>query len=225
MLFQNLSYTPLPVSLERYGWPRLDGMGIAELFDTLVSRGWRLDSDCRRGPQSIRFKTTALYYISAFVKDPPSFDSSGRAIGHTKVGEIQFPSAAPRDAALLVALGKIALVWWSATGDDFDVTASGLGSTPIRCSALPTELVHKLCSAAAKLQTAMAKNVIYTKYAGKVMGNYDIKCVRHILDETDVELLRALDLEKYWEDIELAYAHFMKATGERPGTVRENPFE
>ena len=71
----------------------------------------------------------------------------------------------------------------------------------------------------------MAKNIIYTKYAGKIMGNYDIKCVRHILDETDVELLRAVDLEKYWEDIELAYAHFMKATGERPGTVRENPFE
>jgi len=225
MLFQSIDYTRLPVGLERYGWPRLDGVGIAELFDSLVSRGWRLDADCRRGSHSIRFKTTALYYISAFVNDPPSFDSSGRAIGHTKVGEIQFPSATTRDSALLVSLGKVALLWWAATGDDFDVTSSGLGSTPIRCSALPEELNHILRSAAAKLQTAMAKNIIYTKYAGKIMGNYDIKCVRHILDETDFELLRALGLEKYWDDIELAYAHFMKATGERPGTVRENPFE
>ena len=224
MLFQSIAYTTLPVSLERYGWPRLDGAGIAELFDALVSRGWRLDADCSGGSHLIRFKTTALYYISAFVNDPPSFDDSGRSIDHTKVGQLRFSSAEVRDSALFVALGKIALLWWAATGDDFDVTASGLGSTPIRCSALPSQLNNTLCSAASKLQSAMAKNIIYTKYAGKVMGNYDIKCVRHIIDTTDMEFLKAMELEKYWQDIEVAYAHFMKATGERPGTVRENPF-
>lgn len=69
----------------------------------------------------------------------------------------------------------------------------------------------------------MAKNVIYTKYAGKWMGNYDIKCVRHITDMTDRDLLKALGLEHHWDDVELAYANFMKATGERPGTLRESP--
>lgn len=224
MLFQSISYTTLPASLERYGWPRLDGKGIAELFDILVSRGWRLDADCRPGSHHIRFKTTALYYVSAFVTDPPSFDDSGRAIDHTKVGALRFSSSSARDSALVVALGKIALSWWAATSDDFDVTSSGLGSTPIRCSALPTQLNNFLKSAAVELQKEMSKNVIYTRYAGKIMGNYDIKCVRHIIDELDIEILRGLGLEKHWEDIELAYAHFMKATGERPGTVRENPF-
>ena len=224
MLFQSITYTPLPVSLQGYGWPRLDGPGIAQLFNALVARGWRLDADCCRGSDTIRFKGIALYYISAFVKDPPILNSSGGQIEHTGVGELRFSSAEIRDVALILALGKIALVWWAATGDDFHVTASGLGSTPLQCSALPGELNTILSSAAYRIQRAMDKNIIYTKYAGKIMGNYDIKCVRDILDETDILLLKALNLEDHWEDIELAYAHFMKATGERHGTVRDNPF-
>lgn len=31
----------------------------------------------------------------------------------------------------------------------------------------------------------MRDNVIYTKCAGKYMGNYDIKCIRHLTDQAD----------------------------------------
>lgn len=67
-------------------------------------------------------------------------------------------------------------------------------------------------------------NIIYTKYAGKWIGNYDMKMVRDLTDEADVLTLDALGLSHYWDSIELAYARFMKMTGERPGTVRESPF-
>jgi len=222
-LFQTIEYTSLPVVLERYGWPRLDSAGIGKLFESLALRGWRLDSDCGRGNHSLRFKTTALYYISAFVDDPPSYDKSGSDIDHTKVGALRFTAADTRDSALVVALSKLALLWWASTGDDFDVTGAGLGSTPIRVSALPQTLQLSFRTLAKKLRSEMAKNVIYTKYAGKWMGNYDVKEVRLLTDTADMSLLKALALEHHWDDVELAYSHFMKATGERPGTVREKP--
>ncbi len=222
-LFQTIEYASLPVVLERYGWPRLDSAGIGNLFESLALRGWRLDSDCGRGNHSLRFKTTALYYISAFVHDPPSYDESGSDIDHTKVGTLRFTAADTRDGALVVALSKLALLWWASTGDDFDVTAAGLGSTPIRVSALPQTLQLCFRTLAKQLQSEMARNVIYTRYAGKWMGNYDVKEVRSLTDTADMALLKALALEHHWDDLELAYYRFLKATGERPGTLRAKP--
>lgn len=117
----------------------------------------------------------------------------------------------------------MAVLWWAATGDDFDVTGAGLGSTPIDASQLPAEFRRKLADLSQEITASIAKNIIYTKYAGKWMGNYDIKFLRGMTHRSDRLLLHAYGLEGYWEDIQLAYARLMKATGERPGTVREIP--
>jgi len=223
MLFQSISYTALPSALEQFGWPRLDSPGLADMFDKLVSRGNRLDALAGRGDHHLRYKTTALYYVSAFTTDPPSLDAFGKPIEQTKIGSLHFREDGARDLSLVVALGKIALLWWAATGDDFDVTAAGLGSTPVDANKLPTEVQHRLIILAQEMKAAMAENVIYTKYAGKWMGNYDVKYIRDLTDISDKLILELNDLQGYWEDIELAYARFMKATGERPGTVREVP--
>jgi hypothetical protein len=44
-----------------------------------------------------------------------------------------------------------------------------------------------------------------------------------LTDQSDRLVLEAYGLQDHWDDIELAYAGFMKATGERPGTTREIP--
>ena len=222
-LFQHIFYTALPPLLEQFGWPRMDNPGLAELFQKLVSNGSRLDAPAGQGAHELRYKSTALYYISAFVRDPPSFDRSGEPIEHTKIGALRFPASEARDLALTVALGKLALLWWAATGDDFDVTGAGIGSTPVDATHLPMRARQELLSLAQDAQRAMTKSVIFTKYAGKWMGNYDVKCIRDITDRSDTVVLRSLGLLQYWDDIELAYARFMKMTGERPGTIREIP--
>ena len=124
---------------------------------------------------------------------------------------------------MIAALGKIALLWWAATGDDFDVTGAGLGSTPFDANQLPQAVQDRLCELADEASATLKKNLIYTKYAGKWMGNYDVKRAREITDIADLIMLREAGLEHLWEDIELASAEFMKMTGERPGTVREVP--
>jgi len=222
MLFQGITYAELPPVLQSDGWPRLDSPRMAELFGAFAEEG-RLGVVASRGSHAVRFKTTALYYISAFAFDPPSYDQHGGAIAQTKIGSIRFNSEEFRNLALSIVLSKIAVLWWTATGDDFDVTASGLGSTPVNLTKLPNKVCQRLLKLSEEIQGCLSENVIYTKYAGKWMGNYDIKYVRHLTDEVDKLILEAFGLQDYWEDLELAYSHFMKATGERPGTRREMP--
>ena len=227
VLFQSLEYATLPLSLAKSGWTRIGNSRMVDLFEALVTQGKTLKERApiaRHAKRSrIRFKTTALYYVSAFLGNPPSYDQSGRAIQHTDVGALSFSADELQEIALVLALGKIALIWWAATGDDFHVTASGLGGTPIGCDSFTDSVRSKLQGLSCEIQEAMSQNVIYTRYAGKWMGNYDIKCVRHLTDVADRLVLDTLGLGAYWDDLELEYVRFLKMTGERPGTTRSVP--
>jgi len=219
-LFESLTYTALNKVLRQFGWPRLGSPGVAALLEALVSRGGQLHRNDSHGDYDLRFKTTALYYLSVFVDDPPSYDVRGTAIPQTKVGSLNYRERLMRDRACAIALGKLGLLWWMATGDDFDVTARGLGSTPVDPHAVAGPHGTRLDTLAKQLVAEMRQHVIYTKYAGKVMGNYDVKYLRDLTDQVDQVVLASHGLEGYWEDVELAYQHFMKMTGERPGTTR-----
>lgn len=220
VLFRKIEYTQLTPRLRNHAWPRPDSADLAHLFDELLARDDRLHTSSDRGSVGLRFKSTALYYISAFAEDPPSFDDSGHAVPQTKVGCLHYGDRVSRDRAAAIALSKIALLWWAATGDDFDVTASGLGSTPISATALSPVAQSALDNLASKLLRDMHKNIIYTRYAGKVMGNYDVKQLRDTTDQVDLLLLEDTGLTRFWDAVQLGYARFMKMTGERPGTTR-----
>ena len=227
VLFQSLEYATLPLSLIKSGWTRIGNSRMGDLFEALATQEKTLAEGvpiARHAKRSqLRFKTTALYYVSAFVRDPPSYDGLGRAIRHTKVGALNFTTDERQEIALVLALGKIALIWWASTGDDFDVTASGLGGTPIGYDSFTDSGRLKLQDLSSQIQEAMSQNVIYTHYAGKWMGNYDIKCVRHLTDVADRLVLDAIGLGAYWDDLELEYVRFLKMTGERAGTTRSVP--
>ena len=80
LLFHSLEYGVLPPSLARSGWARTGNDRVAEFFAQLVDKGGTISGDNRTSKAdsyALRFKTTALYYISAFVIDPPSFDEFG----------------------------------------------------------------------------------------------------------------------------------------------------
>ena len=227
ILFQTLEYGRLPPALSRFGWVRTGNERVGELFEALVSRGDPLARDGRAPKEmpkyGLRFKTTALYFISVFFDDPPSFDYYGNQIEQTKVGSLFYSSSEEASLASALSLGKIALLWWASTGDDFDVTVSGLGRTPVGGALLPDTARDRVMGLAREIEEELQKNIMCTRYAGKWMGNYDVKTVRHLTDAVDHLVLDALGLDRYWEDLELEYVRFMKMTGERPGTTREKP--
>ena len=226
-LFHTLEYTLLPDALRELGWPRLGSERIGKLFGSLVERSNPLSPKSRKtralGAERIFFKSTALYFISAFFVPPPSFDLEGNPLTQSEVGSLVVPNGVDRDVLLALCLGKLALLWWASTGDDFHITSSGLGLTPILPKTLSEEERRSLIADALRIQEVLEKNVIYTRYAGKWMGNYDVKSVRDLTDSVDKTVLNALDLGDYWESVELEYARFFKMTGERPGTIRELP--
>ncbi len=224
VLFDNVRYVELPEELTEYGWPRLASARLGELFRRLLAlRSPIADLHDPRGSHEIRFKQIALYYISAFTEDPPAYDYDGNPVEQTGVSTIEVASA--NEGVLGAALldTKLALAWWASTGDDFHVTKSGLLSTPIGWQHLDEGIRAELLALGRELLRALPDHVIYTRYARKWMGNYDLKPVRPITDRIDRLLLRELGLDEYWDEIQLFYATFMKATGERPGTIREAP--
>jgi hypothetical protein len=177
----------------------------------------------RRHGEGFGFKNIALYYLSLFVEDPPSWSSKGKRIEQTGIDYLYFESKDERDLALILLSGRLAVWWWGINGDDFHLTKGLLMSFPISLEQV-SGMSRELVSLSKKLQKELPKHPLVTKYAGKEMGNYDMSRCRHITDESDQLILRALGLDEFWCDILLADAGLAKVTGERPGTRRSWPF-
>lgn len=204
-------------------WPRLGHPALVNFYNALMDNKERLGACVSKAGHPLGFKQTALYYVSVFIDEPPAWSATGKRVEQTKVGELRFPTLEERDIAFVLLAGRLAVWWWGATGDDFDVTQGLLTSFPIGLERIRSAW-PRLRELAAALRTEQPKHPIVTLYAGKEMGNYDMSRCRHITDEADQEVLKALGLEHYWDAILLADARLAKATGERPGTERAWPF-
>ena len=196
---------------------------MAELFDVLTAKGSTIARAASRTGASLGFKQTALYYLSVFIEEPPSWEMDGTRIPQTKVGSLYFPDERTRDIAFVLLAGRLGVWWWGTTGDDFDVTTGLLKGFPIGPDDVGS-VGDQLVALAQKLSAEQQQHPLVTKYAGKEMGNYDMSRCRHITDEADRLVLRQFDLDHLWPAVLLADASLAKVTGERPGTRREWPF-
>lgn len=223
-LFSILGYARLTERLSRDCWPRSGSDRIVAFLDALVASGARLGGRTIRGVgPRLGVKSIALYYVSAFVDWPPAFTMAGKPTPQTGIFNMNFVDVDSRDFAVAAALSKTALMWWAATSDDFHVTSSGLGSTPLDIEHVESGIRAAVLQLSTDIQKDMVNHLIFTKYAGKMMGNYDIKYLRELTDRVDMLLLEAAGLKDFWPDLQLFYDGFNKQTGERAGTVRELP--
>lgn len=204
-------------------WPRTGTLALAELYEELARSKKNLGYSTVRNGESLGFKQTALYYMSVFVEDPPSWTMAGERIPQTKIGKISFRTEQERDIAFIMLAGRLGVWWWGATGDDFDVTTGLLESFPISITQLKSTQAS-LLKLSRQLRKEQLKHPLVTKYAGKEMGNYDMSKCRHITDVSDRMILESLGLSQYWPEVLLADAGLAKVTGERPGTRRSWPF-
>ena len=136
------------------------------------------------------------------------------------MSKLRFADLQLRNAAFALSLSKLGLLWWMATSDEFDVTKSGLCSTPIPSDPV---VLTAAASFAADLQSALEENQSFYRNANKWMGNYDVRKIRHLTDLVDRLVLESLGLENYWPDLQLFYATFMKQTREAHESRRELP--
>lgn len=223
-LFETLEYVPLHGQSQAKGWPRPTSQELVAIFNTLLGTPGSLASAVRpSGRASVGFKTTALYWLSVFLNDPPSYKLDCTPTAQTKVGRLKF--AGEREALLALGLlaTKMSFVWWYCNGDDFDVTGDGLKSLPIDPLSLSADTQNLLISGAERLIGDFPNHVAFTKYAGKWMGNFVHSEMRDITDPLDQALAAELGYEQHLPALEHAYHCVYKPTGDRPGTLRVDP--
>lgn len=223
-LFETLTYTTLTQGTRLAGWVRVTGTALQTLFERLIDAPGTLGHAVRpHGASSIGFKQTCLYWLSVFLDDPPAYDLDCSRTDQTKIGRLRFEKEL--DALLAVALtaSKLAFVWWYCTGDDFDVTGDGLRSIPIDPTRLSAGTRKELVKQAERLIADFDNHMMFTKYAGKWMGNYVHSEMRDITDTIDAVLAEELNYVELLPALEHAYYCVYKPTGDRPGTLRNNP--
>jgi len=225
-LFETLTYFELPTSVEKkFGWVRLPSSEFASvLSSSLLTSGNLAAMERPRSEHSIGFKTTALYWLSVFINDPPAYHRDTlQPFPQSKVGRLRVENERAALLTLAVASSKLCFLWWGATGDDLDLTATGLKSTPVDPTRLSDDAQEKLVEAARELVADFPNHIMFTPYAGKWMGNYVLSEQRDITDRIDDVLAEELGFGEHRSAIEYAYSFIYKPTGDRPGTRRDDP--
>jgi hypothetical protein len=221
-LFETTCYEQIEDMDSGAPWAR-PGSGMVAFLDGRLEAGRSVGEAVRGFGPTLGFKQTALYYVSVFVDEPPAWMPDGERTPQTMIGWLHFVDEASRDLAYVLLAGRLATWWWGATGDDFHVTARLLKSFPIGLREM-VSVEGDLLDLAKELRVEQARHPLVTKYAGKEMGNYDMSRCRHLTDQADRLVLKALGQEDLWSQVLLADSRLAKATGERPGTRREWPF-
>lgn len=221
-LFKTTCFSQLSTVGVARPWPR-PGPGLVSFYESLTSTSSCVGNSVRKHGPSLGFKKIALYYLSVYVDEPPSWALDGTRIAQTAVGELRFANESHRDVAMVLLAGRIGTWWWAVTGDDFNVPYWVLESFPIGLEQL-TDCWTDLVLISQELREEQQSQPLVTTYDRKEMGNYDMSRCRHITDIADQLVLETLGFGQFWPEIMLADAQFAKATGERPGTRREWPF-
>jgi len=210
-LFNTLEYVPYEPVLWKHRVPKLNTARLVRAFEHLMERGRTLQALVSPRPTRhvLHFKKTAYNWLN-FCRDmPPCYDGN-RRVPHTKFGEVYFRDADTARLALLLANGKLMLIFWFAIADDFDVTHWNFGEFPSDLSLLTVEQRTALLGILPEMEEAMAAAVQFKLNAGRRVGNYNLAKCRSITDTSDAILAKALELSDAWEDIELYYAQTVR---------------
>jgi hypothetical protein len=211
-LFQAMEHAPYQPALWKYRIPKLNTARLAVAFErAFAASSHTLDTSTssRATKHSLHFKKSAYNWLNFCRSLPPCYEGS-RRVEHTKFGEIYFGEASTCQLALLLANGKLMMIFWFAIGDDFDVTRWNFADFPADLSKLPPKSRDTLLAIAPKLERAMEEAVQFKLNAGRRVGNYNLAKCRDVTDQSDAILAEVLGFADAWEDIELYYAQTMK---------------
>ena len=205
------------------GWARIPNDGVHDLFGGHRRVAGLGQIVFRRGAGRLGFKNIALYWLSVFREDPPAYELDLTPFTDTPIKHVNLANEDDANLALAIAASKLGFVWWYSTGDDFNVTAETIKTIPANVSALSTSACDRLRRLAEELTADLPNHVLFTKYAGKWMGNYVHAEMRDITDKIDAILAAELGYTDLLPSLEHAYYCAYKPTGDRPGVLRYDP--
>ncbi|MDT0213938.1 Eco57I restriction-modification methylase domain-containing protein [Rothia sp. ARF10] len=222
-LFEALAYVNVDDVKNRVGWARIPSEGVRDILAGTVGSGALGQLAVRRGAQTLGFKNIALYWLAVFREDPPAYELDLTPFTDTPIKHIFLASEDDARLALAIAASKLGFVWWYCTGDDFNVTAETIKTIPVNVAALSGTARDRLRDLGDALVADYPNHVLFTKYAGKWMGNVVLSEMRDITDRIDEILAEELGYAELLPALEHAYYCAYKPTGDRPGTLRYDP--
>ena len=222
LLFPTLEYACPDQSLFAFGpspmWPFVGPGPVLEAFTSLVGNDSQLNNVLQqRSDFPLGYKTTALYQLGVYKKEPPTVDPITRKPAYTssqRSGWLYFENATQRNLALMVLAGRWAYLWWLAYGDEFAVTRGVLAALPCDierlsgaaasggvpsdppCDMELVSLVERLLACSEALQLEMPNHIRWMVKAGVDVGRYDLGELRHLTDEADWLLAQAWGLSR-----------------------------
>ena len=212
-LFEQLQYTLFHPELWHGRIPKINLPTVADAFNELLRPpSTRVEALTSRKPtrHTLYFKKTAYNWLNFCRQKPPCYDKDGALVPQTKFGQIYFEKEQDRDLLMLLANGKLMLVYWFIVADDFDLTRWNFTDFPFDLARLDAQDRTQLLRLVPELERAMVANTQFKLNAGKRVGNYNLAKCRDITDQSDSIFLRALGLSKAWHGIELYYAQTVR---------------
>ncbi|MFY2791019.1 Eco57I restriction-modification methylase domain-containing protein [Rhodococcus sp. MALMAid1271] len=222
-IFETLTYGNLNSVKDLVGWARVPSEELSDIFAITVGGGGLGQLAARRGTSVLGFKNIALYWLAVFREDPPAYELDLTPFTDTPIKHLYLASDDDARLALAIAASKLGFVWWYCTGDDFNVTAETIKSIPVNVAALSADSRERLRDLGDALAADFPNHVLFTKYAGKWMGNFVLSEMRDITDRIDAILAAELGYSSLLPALEHAYYCAYKPTGDRPGTLRYDP--
>ncbi len=210
LLFDNIQYVRFQPKLWDHRVPKLNTQPLAQAFESALERGKTLELTLQRVTNhKLYFKQTAYNWLTVCRILPPCYEGM-QQVPHSKVADLYFVDANTRELAMLLASGKLMLVFWLVIGDDFDVTRSNLANFPVDFASLPETTKKSLLSILPDLESAMSASIQYKVNAGLRVGTYNLAKCRHVTDLSDALFASAIGFDSVLEDIDLYYAQAIK---------------
>ena len=212
ILFSTLEYSTFKPSIWHYHIPKLNTSRLIKSFEMIFSDQDILEKSLLSNQSShqLQFMQAAYNWLTYSTDMPPCYIEK-RIVPHTKTGTLYFADNETRDIAMLLANGKLMLIFWFAIGDDFDVTKKTFSEFPISLQKIPPKIKRNLLSIHKNLTQFMPDTVQYKLNAGKNIGNYNLSKCRQITDQSDILFAEYLGIIDVLEDIELYYSQTIKS--------------
>ena len=145
LLFDNIQYVRFQPKLWDYYIPKLNTQPLAQALEAALKSSKTLELTLKRPTKhKLYFKQTAYNWLMVCRKLPPCYKGQQR-VPHSKVADLYFADADTCTLAMLLASGKLMLVFWLVIGDDFDVTRSNLAKFPVDFVSLSAPTKKPFC--------------------------------------------------------------------------------
>jgi len=212
-LIDSLTYVEFQPEFWNNKIPKVNTQNLVNTFESLFKKTTKTIQNYispRKTEYKINFKKTAYNWLNFCNELPPCYDNNGGLISHTQFDLITFFDENDKEIFNNLLNGKLILLFWVITGDDFHTAKWMFSEFPVDLEMIPNNEYKKIKEMSEELENEMNKNVQFKLNAGKNVGNYNLAKCRNVTDKSDLIFAKYLGFEDIWEDIELYYNQIVR---------------